>query len=222
MTATALLAVAVIGAIFGFLRFNTHPAIVFMGDAGSQLLGFLAVCLALYVSQASETVSRTFPLLLLGFPILDTLTVMSERIVKGVSPFKADKNHLHHKLMRLGMSHAESVVAIYALQFALVMSAFVLRFYSEWTLLLIYLVFCAIVLTGFFWADRHGWQFPRYDLFDRWVKGPLVAVNRRYMVIKGCYGMLELLTPLVLFICCLSPKELPAYAVIRRWDCCCH
>lgn len=212
MTAIALLAVAVIGAIFGFLRFNTHPAIVFMGDAGSQLLGFLAVCLALYVSQTSETVSRTFPLLLLGFPILDTLTVMSERIIKGVSPFKADKNHFHHKLMRLGMSHAESVVAIYALQFALVMSAFVLRFYSEWTLLLIYLVFCAVVLTGFFQADRHGWQFPRYDLFDRWVKGPLVAVNRRYMVIKGCYGLLELMTPLVLFICCVSPTELPSYA----------
>ena len=212
MTAIALLAVAMIGAIFGFLRFNTHPAIVFMGDAGSQLLGFLAVCMTLYVSQSSETVSRTFPLLLLGFPILDTLTVMSERMFKGVSPFKADKNHFHHKLMRLGMNHAESVVTIYLLQFALVMSAFVLRFYSEWTLLLIYLVFCAIVLSGFFWADRKEWQFPRYDLFDRWVKGPLSTINRRHLVVKGSYGMLQLLTPLVLFICCLSTKKLPAYA----------
>lgn len=211
MTAIALLSVAVIGAIFGFLRFNTHPAIVFMGDAGSQLLGFLAVTMALFVSQNCEPLSRMFPLVLLGFPILDTLTVMSERILKGVSPFKADKNHFHHKLMRLGLRHAGAVVVIYGLQFTLVMSAFFLRFYSEWTLLLIYLVFCASVLAGFFWTDRCGWTVPRYDLLERLAEKTLHSLDRRLVMLKACYGMLEVGAPLLLFVCCLSLVTQPVY-----------
>lgn len=211
MTAIALLAVAVIGAIFGFLRFNTHPAIVFMGDAGSQLLGFLAVTLALFISQSSEPLSRAFPLLLLGFPILDTLTVMLERILKGVSPFKADKNHFHHKLMRLGLRHAEAVVAIYSLQFALVMSAFLLRFHSEWTLLIIYMAFCGSVFWGFYWADRSGWTMPRHDLLDRLIKGNLTIIKKRHIVIKLCYGILEVGTPLVLFVSSLAVISIPLH-----------
>ena len=209
MTAIALLSVAVIGAIFGFLRFNTHPAIVFMGDAGSQLLGFLAVTLALFISQTSETVSRAFPLVLLGFPILDTLTVMLERMLKGVSPFKADKNHFHHRLMRLGLRHAEAVVAIYALQFCLVMSAFLLRFHSEWTLILLYLAFCGSVLYGFYRADKHQWTMPRNDPLERLIKGKLAVINQRQLLIKACYGVLEVGTPLLLFICCLSLITIP-------------
>jgi UDP-GlcNAc:undecaprenyl-phosphate GlcNAc-1-phosphate transferase len=211
MIELALLSVAVVGAIFGFLRFNAHPAIVFMGDAGSQLLGFLAVSLALYISQGSEPLSRTLPLLLLGFPILDTLTVMMERILKGVSPFKADKNHFHHRLMRLGLRHAEAVVTIYCLQFTLVMSAFLLRFHSEWTLLSIYLSFSAAVLLGFLWADRMGWTLPRGDLLDRLIKGHLKVFVERQVPIKFCYGMLEVGTPLVLFLCCLAADTVPSY-----------
>lgn len=211
MAAIALMAVAIVGAIFGFLRFNTHPAIIFMGDAGSQLLGFLAVTLALNISQSSGTLSRMFPLLLLGFPILDTLTVMFERILKGVSPFKADKNHFHHKLMRLGLRHAEAVVVIYSLQFVLVMSAFLLRFHSEWTLLLIYLIFCVSILAGFFWADSRGWTLPRHDLLDRLIKGKQTLINKRQLLIKTCYGLLEGATPMMLFVSCLSAGNLPPY-----------
>lgn len=211
MTASALLAVAVIGAIFGFLRFNTHPAVVFMGDAGSQLLGFLAVTLALYISQNSEPISRTFPLLLLGFPILDTLTVMMERLRKGVSPFKADKNHFHHKLLRLGLRHAEAVVAIYSLQFILVLSAFLLRFHSEWALLLIYIAFSGMVLFGFHWADKHRWTVPRRDLLDRLIQGRLAMLYHPRIMIRASFGALELGTPLLLFTCCLCMVEVPRY-----------
>lgn len=214
MNPSALLAVAVIGAIFGFLRFNTHPAVIFMGDAGSQLLGFIAVTLALYISQTSEPISRTFPLLLLGFPILDTLTVMMERIRKGVSPFKADKNHFHHKLLRLGLRHSEAVVVIYSLQFLLVLSAFLLRFHSEWTLLLIYISFSSMVLYGFHWADKHEWTVPRRDLLDQLVQGKLSSVYNRRMMIKSCFGALELSTPLLLFTSCLVMVEVPRYVGI--------
>jgi len=126
---TALIAATVIGAIFAFLRFNTYPAVIFMGDAGSLLLGFLAVTLALDVSQSSETVSPLFPLLLLGFPILDTIRVMIERIAAGRSPFYADRNHFHHKLMALGFLHTEAVVIIYLLQAFLVAFAYLSRYW---------------------------------------------------------------------------------------------
>lgn len=210
MTAIALLAVAVIGAIFGFLRFNTHPAVIFMGDAGSQLLGFLSVTLALYISQNSEPLSRTFPLLM-GFPILDTLTVMLERIRKGVSPFKADKNHFHHKLMRLGLRHAEAVVVIYGLHFVLVLTAFLLRFHSEWTLLSIYLSFCGSVLLGFHWSDRRGWTVPRRGLLDRLINNHAAIIDKRHLLIKACFGLLEVGAPLVLFVCCLALTDVPPY-----------
>lgn len=207
----ALLSVAVIGAILGFLCFNSHPAIIFMGDAGSQLLGFLSVTLAIYISQTSEPLSRSFPLLLLGFPILDTLTVMLERVRKGVSPFKADKNHFHHKLMRLGSSHATAVVVIYTLQFVLVMSAFLLRFYSEWVLIWIYLIFCFVALFGLYGANRRLWTVSLNTLFDRFIRGNFQVIQKRSLVIKTCYGILELAAPLLLFVSCLALVAIPFY-----------
>jgi UDP-GlcNAc:undecaprenyl-phosphate/decaprenyl-phosphate GlcNAc-1-phosphate transferase len=210
-TAIALLSVATIGAILGFLCFNSHPANIFMGDTGSQLLGFLAVSLAIHISQASDPLSRSFPLLLLGFPILDTLTVMVERIRKGVSPFKADKNHLHHKLMYLGASHAASVVVIYTIQFALVMSAFLLRFYSEWIIIVAYLFFCGTTILA---LDSHlmrRWALSWSTLFNRLINGHLRLIQKRSLVIKTCYGILELAAPLVLFVSCLTLVNIPAY-----------
>ena len=100
-----LLSIASVGAVFGFLRYNTYPASVFMGDAGSQLIGFLAVTLSLKLTQGNTPLSPLLPLILLGFPILDTMTVMLERLAEKKSPFAPDKNHLHHKLIRLGFFH---------------------------------------------------------------------------------------------------------------------
>lgn len=212
MPSIAVISMAVIGAIFGFLRFNTHPAVVFMGDAGSQLLGFLAISLALYISQFSPPVNRMFPLLLLGFPILDTLTVMFERIAKGMSPFTADKNHFHHRLMRLGMRHGEAVVAIYTLQFILVLSSFLLRFHSEWVLLFIYSVFCFVVLLLSRQADRHGWTFPRHGLLDRMIDNHLALLRNRRLLIKVLFNALEIAVPLLLFITCLVATPVARHA----------
>ncbi len=145
----ATMSVAVAGAILGFLRFNTHPAIVFMGDAGSQMLGFLSVVFALKLVIADTPYNKLAPLFLIGFPILDTLTVMVERISKGEAPFKADKNHFHHKLMKLGLYHSESVLSIYILQAIFICFAFELRFYSEWLNLFVFLTLAGCILLFF-------------------------------------------------------------------------
>ena len=86
---SACVAIVIIGAILGFLRFNTHPARVFMGDGGSQILGFSAAVLAVVLTQDHSTpLSSALPLLLLGIPIIDTLMVMTQRIIEGRSPFR--------------------------------------------------------------------------------------------------------------------------------------
>jgi UDP-GlcNAc:undecaprenyl-phosphate GlcNAc-1-phosphate transferase len=204
---------AVVGAIFGFLRFNTYPATVFMGDTGSQLLGFLAVTLSLGITQSSDALSPLLPLLLLGFPVLDTITVMAERISAGRSPFHADKNHFHHKLMRLGLYHTEAVVAIYFLTACLVVAGFLLRFYSDWVLLGFYLAFAGVIWLGFAAANRTGWTLKRQGWLDaeQGLKRRLRVFKDKAVVIRVVFFCLKAGVPLLLLLSALIPGAVPRY-----------
>jgi len=103
-----------------------------MGDAGSQFLGFTAGVMVILLTQKSGTVlSPAMPLLLLGLPLIDTFLVMGQRIAERRSPFRPDRNHVHHKLLELGCDHYEAVVIIYSVQALLVTLAYVLRFDSD-------------------------------------------------------------------------------------------
>ena len=82
----ALLSVAMAGALLGFLRFNTYPASIFMGDTGSQFLGFSAILFSLQLTQSEACLSPLLPLLILGLPVLDTLAVMAQRLQERRSP----------------------------------------------------------------------------------------------------------------------------------------
>lgn len=207
-----LIAAAMAGAIFGFLRFNTFPATVFMGDAGSQFLGFLAITLALSLTQKNIPYSPLLPLLLLGFPVLDTLTVMMGRIYHGKSPFKADTNHFHHKLMRLGLYHSEAVMVIYVVQALLVSSAYIFRYYSDWWLLGGFVFFAGAVMFLFYLTSRYQWKFHRgTSFFDLLIKGRLRPLKEKRVFIKVSFIGLQFLTPLVLLFSCLLP------AVVPRW-----
>jgi UDP-GlcNAc:undecaprenyl-phosphate GlcNAc-1-phosphate transferase len=207
-----ILCTAVAGAIFGFLRFNTYPATVFMGDSGSQLLGFLAVTLSLGITQLDSTpVSPFVPLLLLGFPVLDTITVMAERIGAGRSPFVADKNHIHHKLMRMGLFHTEAVVVVYAITAALTGAAYLLRYHSEWLLLFCYLTFCALVVSALTAAERRGLRFSRTGPFDIEVKGRLKVLKEKRVLIQVSFGILHLGLPLLFVVTALIPAGIPGY-----------
>lgn len=199
-----LICVALGGALFGFLRFNTHPASIFMGDAGSQFLGYSAIVLSLGLTQGKPTpLSPLLPLILLGFPILDTLTVMAIRIGQGRSPFSADKNHFHHNLMALGFLHPESVLVIYLFQTLLLVAAVELRFYSDWTLLVGYLLFCALVLAGFSRAARTSKKVRRLEFFDTHIAGRLRLLKREGAVIRYCFRIFEIVVPALLLITCL-------------------
>jgi len=209
--AIAIIAVAAAGAIFGFLRYNTHPAVIFMGDAGSQFLGFLAIVLPVALTQQNTPLSPFLPLIILGFPILDTITVITERLAVGRSPFVADKNHFHHKLMRVGMFHTEAVFTIYILQTLLVITAIVFRYYSDWLFILIYVVFSTVVVTGFFYAERTGWRIKRYDLIDIGIKGRLKVLKEKKIAIRLSFSVLRFGLPLLMIGTCFAPENLPTY-----------
>ncbi|MBI2799507.1 MAG: undecaprenyl/decaprenyl-phosphate alpha-N-acetylglucosaminyl 1-phosphate transferase [Gammaproteobacteria bacterium] len=154
-----ILSTAIMGSIVGFLRFNTFPAQVFMGDAGSQLLGFAAGVLVILLTQKSNpALSPAMALLLLGLPILDTFIVMGQRLYEGGSPFKPDRNHLHHKLLSLGYDHYEAVVMIYAAQALLVTSGVYCRYQSDLTNLALFGGFSFATIAMFQLAARTGWR----------------------------------------------------------------
>ena len=160
---------AVGGAIFGFLRFNTYPAKVFMGDTGSQFLGFAVGVLAIQLTQHTNTaLNPALPLLLVGIPIIDTAYVMLRRIRAGRSPFSPDQGHVHHRLLAGGLAHYEAVAVIYLAQIALVSAAVLLRYDSDGVVVGAYLALAAGFLLVVLMVGRllHG---ARHTPLTGWV-----------------------------------------------------
>jgi UDP-GlcNAc:undecaprenyl-phosphate GlcNAc-1-phosphate transferase len=158
---------AVVGGLIGFLRYNTHPARVFMGDAGSQFLGFSVGVLAVYLTQRLNSgLSMALPLLILGLPIVDILAVFAQRVYQRMNWFRATKNHVHHRLLALGFRHYEAVVAIYSVQAALVLSALAVRYESDWLVAALYAGVCAAVFGCLIIAERTGWRLRHAAAFD--------------------------------------------------------
>ena len=207
-----VIALALFGVLFGFLRFNTHPATIFMGDAGSQFLGFTAATLAIALTQTRPTLSPVLPLILLGFPILDTLAVMVTRISQKRSPFSADKNHFHHHLLSLGLQQSESVLIIYILQTVLIVAALLLRYHSDWLLLLGYILFSVTVLYLFRRARQNEWQPGRFRLFNNRITGRLRLVKREGLLVKRMFPLFEIGIPLLLLATCAMAGAAPDYA----------
>jgi UDP-GlcNAc:undecaprenyl-phosphate GlcNAc-1-phosphate transferase len=207
-------ATALSGVIFGFLRFNTHPAVLFMGDTGSQLLGFSAGFLSLSLTQGQTALSPLLPLIILGFPILDTVMVMSERIAGGRSPFVADKNHFHHKLMRIGFFQTEAVFLIYIIQAFMVVSAYLLRYHSEWLILGLYLVFSSVIVTVFYLACNRDWKMPRSHFIDNVVKMRLKKLKESGFFIRIIFKPVEIGITLLLILLCFVSTQPPVYLSI--------
>jgi UDP-GlcNAc:undecaprenyl-phosphate/decaprenyl-phosphate GlcNAc-1-phosphate transferase len=111
----SLLTISLAGAILGFLRFNFNPATIFLGDCGSLFIGFMLSALALKGAQKSPTiVAVAIPVVSFGLPILETTLSVLRRLISGKPVFVADREHIHHKLLQLGMSHRKVVIVLYA------------------------------------------------------------------------------------------------------------
>jgi len=207
-----LVTVSVIGSIVGFLRFNTYPARIFMGDGGSQFLGFSAGVLVIMLTQNSNTaLSPALPLLILGLPILDTAMVMGERIYKGRSPFLPDRNHLHHKLLSVGLHHYEAVFAIYLLQTLLIAAAYSLRFEKDWLILLLYGSFCLALVVflkvamGAAWRVHVPPQQGSTTADPHWIRW--LRTNQR--ILRGAFYFAAVAIPLYFLVGALFVERVP-------------
>lgn len=115
-SATALIALVSVAVCLAFLRFNFHPAKLFMGDSGSLTLGFLLGIVSLLgVMRVATFTSLAVPVIIAGIPVLDTLSAIVRRRREHVSISVPDKGHIHHSLMRAGFDQRRVVLTIYAI-----------------------------------------------------------------------------------------------------------
>lgn len=205
-----LLSVPFLGGVLGFLRYNTYPARIFMGDGGSQLLGFIMGVLAILLTNStSGPFSPVLSLFLLGLPFLDTLGVAGQRLTEGHSPFIGDRKHVHHKLMAAGLSHYEAVTAIYAIQAGMVGLAYLLRWQSDTLIVPLYLILAGAVL-ALFVAAGHGLiptpvpQNARVRS-DRWLSDLFSGPRLRDLPIR----FLGVVVPLFLIASVFYPAYVP-------------
>ena len=123
----AIILAALTGACIGFLPYNMNPAKLFMGDTGSQLLGYvLATVSVMGMFKYYALVTFIVPLMALAIPLSDTIFAFFRRLLHGQSPFKADRGHFHHKLMDMGLSQKQAVAVLYSISAILGLAAVVL------------------------------------------------------------------------------------------------
>lgn len=145
--ATALLAIILAGAALGFLPYNFNPAKIFLGDSGSQFLGYMLAIFAIISGAKVATAA-----LVLGVPILDAMWVIGRRIISRTSPFKADRGHLHHRFLDAGLSQRATVLVYWVISLGFGLAALQTQTAGKLTagvwLLIVMLLIATIVLRG--------------------------------------------------------------------------
>lgn len=118
-------------AILGFFPYNYHPAIIYLGDTGSLFLGFMISVLALQGLKNATAVAVVTPVIILGVPIWDTFMAIIRRTLSGEKFYKPDRNHLHHRLLSLGLTHRGTVLVIYGISMIFSMISLLLNVSSR-------------------------------------------------------------------------------------------
>jgi UDP-GlcNAc:undecaprenyl-phosphate/decaprenyl-phosphate GlcNAc-1-phosphate transferase len=203
-----LLMMAVLGGLLGFLRFNTYPAKIFMGDAGSQFLGhYLAVAAILLTDSTRTMYSPLLALFIWGVPLLDTIGVMGQRLVEGRSPFIGDRNHIHHKLLARGLTHGQAVSVIYLAHAVIVSCAYLLRWQSDVVLIAVYLLWAVAILSMFVRKPHQASSESAHAEPAR--SAQAISHPSRLSIGDYAFKALQLAVPLYLITSVAMPKEIP-------------
>ena len=145
----AIVMAALAGACLGFMPYNKNPAKMFMGDTGSTFLGYI---LATYSIQGLfkyyAVISFVVPFLILGLPIFDTSFAFIRRIAHGQSPMHADRSHIHHRLIDMGLNQKQAVATLYVISAILGLSAVVLTTGGEQKAMLLFLTLCIVAVVA--------------------------------------------------------------------------
>ncbi|MCH4008808.1 glycosyltransferase family 4 protein [Companilactobacillus sp.] len=128
---------ALVAALVGFLPHNFHPASIFLGDTGALFIGFMIAVFSLKGLKNVTFVTMLIPVVILGVPITDTVYAMLRRFLNKKPITQADKHHLHHRLMQLGLSHRQTVLVIYGLALVFAFISLLLPLSNFWGSLLL-------------------------------------------------------------------------------------
>ncbi|MFA6150266.1 MAG: MraY family glycosyltransferase [Chitinophagaceae bacterium] len=162
----AIISFALLGAVIGFLRYNYQPAKIFMGDSGSLVIGFIIAVLSIILTDVVKHFEGNIlfhspkavllgALSLLFIPVFDTFRVFTTRIIKGKSPFSADRTHLHHYLLDLGFSHTRTVIILALSSLAIISIAFAIQDYPV-NLCLLVIILSAFALFSLLYFLRRN------------------------------------------------------------------
>jgi len=201
---------AVGGGLLGFVRFNTYPAKVFMGDLGSQFLGFSVGVLAITLTQqVNPSLGACLALLLVGLPVIDIVAVLYQRIRGGMNWFRATRNHIHHRLLDLGFDHYQVVLIIYAIQATLTFVAIFVCYESDALILTIYFGVAISIFFLLVLAEKRGWRLTRAkpSLPTRF----MAALNETSPLLRAPLLFVQISIPLYLII---SSAEIGNYDTI--------
>ena len=143
----AILMAALSGACLGFLPYNKNPASIFMGDTGSTFLGYILAVVSIQgLFKMYSIISFVVPFLILGLPIFDTCFAFFRRLIHGQNPMKADRGHVHHRLIDMGLSQKQTVAVLYIISAVLGVCA-VLLSTNRILIALIFLIAVVLVAT---------------------------------------------------------------------------
>jgi UDP-GlcNAc:undecaprenyl-phosphate GlcNAc-1-phosphate transferase len=159
-TTVALLCMVLLGSIIGFLWFNFHPAKIFMGDSGALFLGFSLATLSILGFKQVTLVSFVIPLLILGVPLSDTFYAIVRRLLNRTGVSVADKGHLHHCLLQMGLGHRKTVLTIYFISMMFGLAAIMLSQTTLWGTVVFVLVLLFAIELG---AETIGIVGKRYQ-----------------------------------------------------------
>jgi UDP-GlcNAc:undecaprenyl-phosphate GlcNAc-1-phosphate transferase len=152
---------AISGGLLGFLRYNFYPASMFMGDGGSYFLGYLLGTISAYCSMSnSATLTTLIPMLVVALPIIDVTMATLRRFVHGRGIFTPDKQHFHHMLLRLGLSHRSAVIVLYGITLMISCCALIFLRIKDEKAYVVFILLGAIVLYG---VAKLGY-FKHYDI----------------------------------------------------------
>ena len=145
----AILMAALAGGCIGFLPYNMNPAKIFMGDTGSTFLGYILAVVSIQgLFKFYTIISFAVPFLMLGLPIFDTCFAFIRRIAHGQSPMHADRSHIHHRLIDMGLNQKQAVATLYVISAILGLSAVVLTTSGEGRAMLLFLVLCIVAVVA--------------------------------------------------------------------------
>lgn len=165
--ATAVILAALTGACLGFMPYNLNPAKIFMGDVGSQFLGYvLATASIMGMFKFHAIITFLVPVLALAVPLTDTATAFFRRIAHGQSPFHPDKKHLHHRLLAMGLDQKQAVAVLYSVSAVLGLVAVLLAGSNVYVRIVCLIL--AFAISGAVWL-KVFWHNPKLHI-DRAIR----------------------------------------------------